>query len=322
MNTTATERHGAGRGLSSHRSRWFFLREAVIERSIQVCSFLTIAGVFLILFTIAKEALPVLFHAEDPATASLGQFFGTSVWQPVSGVPKHSFLPLIVGTLKVTFVAIVVAVPIGVLAALFTAEFAPRWVGELIKPMVELLAGIPSVVMGFFALIVLASILQAVTGSVTRLNALNAGLALGLAVIPVIYTVSEDALRAVPSNLREASLALGANNWKTAIHAVLPAASSGIFAAIILGLGRAVGETMIVLMASGNAALISWNVLDTTRTMPATIAAELGEVVVGGDHYRILFLIGVILFSFTLVLNILARWYLEAMKVRLGGKVG
>lgn len=320
MSLKATESPARKSGLAGHRSRWFFLSEMLIERTIALCSFLTIAGVFLILFTICKEALPVLFRPEDPAHAGLAQFLGSKSWQPVSDIPKYSFIPLIVGTLKVTLVAIVVAVPIGVLAALFTAEFAPRWVGEWIKPCVELLAGIPSVVMGFFALIVLASFLQSITGSVTRLNALNAGLALGLAIIPVVYTVSEDALRAVPGNLREASLALGANNWKTAIYAVLPAASSGIFAAVILGLGRAVGETMIVLMASGNAALTSWNILDTTRTIPATIAAELGEVVVGGDHYRILFLLGVLLFGFTLLLNILARWYLEAMKVRMGGK--
>ncbi|TPW10432.1 MAG: phosphate transport system permease protein, partial [bacterium] len=286
-----------------------------------ICSAVTILGVFLILLSIVREALPIFFTAEHPASANLGGFFGQSVWQPVSDNPRYSLLPLILGTAKITLIAMAVAVPIGVLAALFSAEFAPRWVGEIVKPFVELLAGIPSVVMGFFALIVLASIVQSLTGAVARLNALNAGLALGLAIIPVVYSVSEDALRAVPNNLREASLALGCNNWKTAVHAVLPAASSGIFASIVLGLGRAVGETMIVLMASGNAALVSWNPLETTRTMSATIAAEMGEVVVGGDHYRVLFLIGVILFGFTLVLNIIAGWYLGAMKRRLSGEV-
>ena len=301
------------------RSRWFKLRETLIEKGIAICSGLTILGIFLILISIAREALPIFFVPEDPETANLHSFFGSLVWQPVSEHPKYSLLPLILGTMKITLVAMAVAVPIGVLAALFAAEFAPRWVSETVKPLVELLAGIPSVVMGFFALIVMASALQALTGSVARLNALNAGLALGLAIIPVVYSVSEDALRAVPGSLREASLALGCNDWKTAVHTVLPAASSGIFAAVVLGLGRAVGETMIVLMASGNAALVSLNVLDTTRTMSATIAAEMGEVVVGGDHYRVLFLIGVILFLFTLVLNVIARWYLEATKIRLGG---
>lgn len=318
MSLNATESPARKSGLAGHRSRWFFLSEMLIERAIALCSFLTIAGVFLILFTICKEALPVLFRPEDPAHAGLAQFLGSKSWQPVSDIPKYSFIPLIVGTLKVTMVAIVVAVPIGVLAALFTAEFAPRWVGEWIKPCVELLAGIPSVVMGFFALIVLASFLQSITGSVTRLNALNAGLALGLAIIPVVYTVSEDALRAVPGNLREASLALGANNWKTAIYAVLPAASSGIFAAVILGLGRAVGETMIVLMASGNAAILSWSLTDSTRTLPATIAAELAEVVFGGAHYTVLFFIGALLFLLTFIVNLAGGYAIERMKRRLG----
>ena len=177
MSLKATESPARKSGLAGHRSRWFFLSEMLIERTIALCSFLTIAGVFLILFTICKEALPVLFRPEDPAHAGLAQFLGTKSWQPVSDIPKYSFIPLIVGTLKVTMVAIVVAVPIGVLAALFTAEFAPRWVGEWIKPCVELLAGIPSVVMGFFALIVLASFLQSITGSVTRLNALKQAVA-------------------------------------------------------------------------------------------------------------------------------------------------
>jgi len=310
--------NGVGR-YGASRSRWFLWRERLIETTIAVCSAVTILGVFLILLSIVREAIPVFFTAEEPASANLKGFFGQIVWQPVSDNPRYSLWPLILGTAKITVIAMTVAVPIGVLAALFSAEFAPRWVGEIVKPFVELLAGIPSVVMGFFALIILASIVQSLTGAVARLNALTAGLALGMAIIPVIYSVSEDALRAVPNNLREASLALGCNNWKTAVHAVLPAASSGIFASIVLGLGRAVGETMVVLMASGNAALVSWNPLDTTRTMSATIAAEMGEVVVGGDHYRILFLIGVILFGFTLVLNIIAGWYLGNMKRRLGG---
>ncbi|MDZ4806534.1 MAG: phosphate ABC transporter permease subunit PstC [Candidatus Eisenbacteria bacterium] len=309
------------RRYGASRSRWFLWRERLIETTIAVCSAMTILSVFLILLSIVREAIPIFFTAEDPASANFGGFFGQIVWQPVSDNPRYSLLPLILGTAKITVIAMSVAVPIGVLAALFSAEFAPRWVGEIVKPFVELLAGIPSVVMGFFALIILASIVQTLTGAVARLNALNAGLALGLAIIPVIYSVSEDALRAVPNNLREASLALGCNNWKTAVHAVLPAASSGIFASIVLGLGRAVGETMVVLMASGNAALVSWNPLDTTRTMSATIAAEMGEVVVGGDHYRILFLIGVILFGFTMILNILAGWYLSTMKRRLSGEV-
>jgi ABC-type phosphate transport system permease subunit len=180
------------------RSRWFTIRERLIEGTIAVCSAVTILGVFLILFSIVREAVPIFFTAEDPASANFLGFFGQSVWQPVSDHPRYSLLPLILGTAKITVIAMTVAIPIGVLAALYTAEFAPHWVGEVVKPFVELLAGIPSVVMGFFALIVLASFVQSVTGAVARLNAVNAGLALGLAIVPVVYSVSEDALRAVP----------------------------------------------------------------------------------------------------------------------------
>jgi len=192
-------------------------------------------------------------------------------------------------------------------------------VREFLKPVVELLAGIPSVVLGFFALIVLATAVQAVTGAPSRLNAFNAGLALGFSIIPVVYSVSEDALRAVPSSYREASLALGASAWQTAFRVTLPAAWAGIFAAVMLGLGRAVGETMIVLMASGNAAITSWSAFDSIRTMSATIAAELAEVVVGSPHYSTLYFIGGLLFIITFVLNVAAGLMVERMRRRLAG---
>jgi phosphate transport system permease protein len=246
-------------------------------------------------------------------------FFTPGAWQPVSDHPKLSFIPLLVGSLKATVIALVTAVPIAVLAALYTSEFAPRAAREFLKPVVELLAGIPSVVMGFFALVVFASALQAVTGSAMRLNALNAGIVLGFAIIPVVYSVSEDALRAVPRSYREASHALGASPWQTAFRVTLPAAWAGIFAAIMLGLGRAVGETMIVLMASGNAAITSLSAFDSIRTLSATIAAELAEVVVGSAHYSTLFFIGSLLFLITFVFNVLAGVMVERMRRRLAG---
>jgi phosphate transport system permease protein len=209
---------------------------------------------------------------------------------------------------------------VGVAAALFAAEFAPRRIRELIKPVIELLAGIPSVVLGFFALMVLATFLQDAFGFTYRLNATVAGLGLALAIVPVIFTVSEDALTAVPRSYREASLALGATPWETAWKVVLPAAAPGILAACVLGFGRAIGETMIVLMASGNAAIVSASLGDSVRSLSATIAAEMGEVVVGSPHYSLLFFIGVELFVFTFVLNMVATsWTKRVLKKLTGG---
>ncbi len=293
--------------------------DRIAEIAIAASALATVTGIVLIFVFVFKEALPVLVDPETMKEANLSKFFTPGVWQPVSDEPKLSFIPLLVGSFKATMIALVTAVPVAVLAALYTSEFAPRHVREFLKPVVELLAGIPSVVMGFFALIVFASALQAVTGSAMRLNATNAGIVLGFAIIPVIYSVSEDALRAVPRSYREASLALGASAWQTAFRVTLPAAWAGIFAAIMLGLGRAVGETMIVLMASGNAAITSLSPFDSIRTMSATIAAELAEVVVGSTHYSTLFFIGSLLFLITFVFNVLAGVLVERKRRRLAG---
>ena len=304
---------GGGQAGSPGRARRRRLREALIEAGITAVAMTGIAAVVLIFVFVAKEALPILLSPEVRGEASLSKMFLPQVlrqgrppgfmWQPVSGVPKVSMIPLFVGTLKTTFVAMLAAVPVGVAAALFSAEFAPRRVREVVKPVIEMLAGIPSVVVGFFALMVMASALQAAFGFTFRLNAVVAGLALALTVVPVIFTVSEDALTAVPRAYREASLALGATRWETAWRVVLPAAAPGVLAAVVLGFGRAIGETMIVLMASGNAAITSFSFGDSVRTLSATIAAEMGEVVFGGAHYSVLFFIGVELFLFTFVLN-------------------
>ncbi|MFM8559977.1 MAG: phosphate ABC transporter permease subunit PstC, partial [bacterium] len=203
--------------------------------------------------------------------------------------------------------------------AVFSAEFAPPRVREVLKPVIEMLAGIPSVVLGFFALMVLASWLRAVTNSPMRLNAVGAGIALGLGVIPTIFTVAEDALRAVPRSYREASLGLGASAWQTAWHVSLPAASAGVAAGVLLGLARAVGETMIVLMASGNAAIHSADPFDSVRTLSASIAAELAEVVVGSPHYSTLFFLGALLFTVTFLINVAAGAFVERLRKRLAG---
>jgi phosphate transport system permease protein len=246
-------------------------------------------------------------------------FTAPFTWQPVSTTPRYNAIPLILGTLKVTIIAMLFATPLALAAALYTAEFAPpRW-REWIKPAIELLAGIPSVVTGFFALIVLASWLQSAFGLEFRLNAFTAGIALAIAVIPIIYTVSEDALTAVPRLYREASLALGASRSQTAARVVFPAAMPGIGAAIILGFGRAIGETMIVLMVSGNAAIMSLDPAVPARTLSATIAAELAEVVFGGEHYRVLFFLGTLLFLITSVLNWVGDYYRRKLREKLFG---
>ncbi len=306
-------------------------RDWAIARFIRLSAWLSIAIMFLILVFIAKEALPLFYEPASLHEVGWGRLFlpqnyGTPEaplrysWHPVSTEPKYSLMPLLQGTLKVTLVAMLFSVPISLAAAVYTAEFAHKWTREVFKPIVELLAGFPSVVLGFFALIVLASWLQDLFGFDFRLNAFTAGLALSLAVIPIIYTVCEDALTAVPRKLREASWALGATRTETTFRVALPAAMPGIFAGIVLGFGRAIGETMIVLMASGNAAIASWSIADSTRTLPATIAAELAEVVFGSPHYRVLFFLGLLLFIITFGLNSAGSWIIGRLRTRLSGE--
>jgi phosphate transport system permease protein len=237
-------------------------------------------------------------------------------WLPVSDNPRYGLIPLFVGTLKITLIAILFAAPIAILAALFSAAFAPYWMREIIKPAIELLAGFPSVVIGFFALMVMASFFQDIFGYDGRLNAFVGGVAMALAAIPIIFTITEDALTAVPKTYTEASLALGATRWQTALFVTLPAATPGIFAAVLLGIGRVFGETMIALMATGNAAMTGINPFESVRTLAATIGAEMAEVVFGDTHYSVLFLIGSLLFIFTFSLNALAEFYIKGKLVK------
>ncbi len=233
------------------------------------------------------------------------------IWQPISEVPKYSFIPLFVGALKITLIGLMIAAPIAIFAALFTVAFAPRWLKEIIKPAIEILAGFPSVVLGFFALITLATVIQELFDTTYRLNSFVGGIGMALAVIPIIYTVTEDALSAIPKFMYEGSLALGASRWQTVYRVILPAATPGVFAALILGFGRAFGETMIALMATGNAALVTVNLFDSVRTMAATIGAEMAEVEFHSVHYGVLFLIGAVLFVVTFSLNAIAEFYIR-----------
>jgi phosphate transport system permease protein len=301
--------------------------ERLIELALRTVALTSIAAVALILAFIAREALPVfsgealgeggtLLDLVRPAVLADGSEHFP--WQPVSEPPKYNVVPLVIGSLKVTLVALLIAAPLGIAAAVYVSELAGKRQRELIKPTIELLAGVPSVVIGFFALIVLATWVQRAFGTEHRLNALTAGIGLAMAVCPVIFTVSEDALQAVPHTYRTAALALGSDRVQMIARVVVPAALPGILASVVLGFGRAIGETMIVLLASGNAAIVSGSIGVSTKTITATTAQELGEVVVGSAHYHVLFALGTVLFASTFVLNFAGERVIHGLRKKLG----
>lgn len=300
--TFSSNRQSQGSLKPRFRFADFFAEKAILLTSLFSLGFIVLIFVF-----IFREASSIFFDSEIRLEASWQNLLSTS-WQPVSDEPKYGLLPLLAGTFKVTLIAVLIGAPIAVLSAVYTATLAPKRAREFMKPAIEILAGFPSVVIGFFALTTLASLIQPITGTSFRLNAFVGGLALSVAVIPIIYTISEDALAVIPKSLREASLALGASRAQTAFRVLLPAAAPGIFAAVLLGIGRAFGETMIVLMATGNAPMLSFGLFEPVRTMSATIGAEMAEVVFGDAHYSVLFLIGLILFLFTLIINAIAEF--------------
>jgi len=241
------------------------------------------------------------------------------IWQPVGHIQKYNIVPLFVGSIKTTLVGLLFAVPLSVAAALYVSQLARPRMREWIKPAIELLSGIPSVVVGVFGLLVLASVLQKVLGYQVRLNAFVAGIALSFAVIPIVFSISEDALTSVPQSYLHAALALGSSRWQAAWQIALPAALPGVFASVVLGFGRAIGETMIVLMVC-SASVMSWSVFDSARSITTTIAAEMAEAVAGGTHYRILFMLGVLLFAVTFVSNMVAEIIITRFKARLEGR--
>jgi len=241
------------------------------------------------------------------------------IWQPVGEIEKYNIIPLFIGSLKITLVGLLFAVPLAVGAAIYVSQLARPRLREVIKPAIEMLSGIPSVVVGFFALIVMATVLQNTFHYETRLNVFVAGIALGFAVIPVVFSISEDALTSVPASYTHAALALGSSKWQAAWKIVLPAALPGVFAATVLGFGRAVGETMIVLMVC-SASVMSWSIFDSARSITTTIAAEMGEVVSGGVHYRILFMLGALLFVVTFLSNMAGEVIMHRLKSKLEGK--
>jgi phosphate transport system permease protein len=287
--------------------------ERLLETAIRIAGVSAVVFVLAIFFFIFREAAPVLWSGNF----SLGQFLFSQEWYPTSAVDvRYGTLALTAGTFSVTALAIVIAVPFGLGAAIFVSEFCGPRLRETLKIIIELLAAIPSVVWGFIGLTVMSRLLVEVTGAPVGVNLLNGGIILALMSVPIIVSIGEDALKAVPDSYREAALALGATRWQTVYRVLLPAAKTGLLAAVLLGVGRAVGETMAVLMATGHAVHIPGGLFDSVRTLTANIAAELGEAPAGSDHYRVLFLTGVLLFSITFVVNLAADLAIRGIRGR------
>ncbi|MBF0161197.1 MAG: phosphate ABC transporter permease subunit PstC [Magnetococcales bacterium] len=243
------------------------------------------------------------------------QFLFSPRWAPTSGYnPTYGILALVAGTASITLLAMAVSVPLSLGAAIYIAEFAKGRTRELLKVLIELLAAIPSVVWGFIGLAIMNPWIIKTFDVPIGLNILNCGIILGLMAAPIITSIAEDALKAVPDTYREAAAALGANRWQTTIRVVLPAAKNGLLAAVLLGVGRGFGETMAVLMASGHSINIPESIFDSVRALTATIAAELGETAVGSDHYQALFTIGIFLFTITFIINMTADWIVRGSK--------
>ena len=262
----------------------------------------SITVLFLIMIFLFMEGLPIFKEI------SVREFIFGTLWYPTDDPPAFGILALITGSFLVTLLSSMVSVPLGVMTAVYLAEIAGRRVCEVVKPVVELLAALPSVVIGFFGMVVVAPFLQEAFDIPIGLNLFNASLMLAFMSIPTICSISEDAIQSVPTALKEASLALGATHLETIFRVVIPAAISGISTAVILGMSRAIGETMVVLMVAGNAAMIPGSIFDPVRPMPGSIAAEMAEAPFRGDHYFALFATGIVLFLFTLGFNLVADY--------------
>lgn len=281
------------------------MRKNLIERLLPIFASLAWAfllGIMIILFT---EGLP-LFREISPIKFLFGKH-----WYPVHEPPEFGILPLILGSLMITIGAIAIALPLGLGVAIYTSEISHPRIREIVKPFIEMLAGIPSVIYGFFGMVILAPLLQRLLNLPIGLTGGTAALILGIMALPTIASIAEDSLASVPRHLREASYALGANKWETITRTVIPAAKSGILTAVILGIGRAIGETMTVLMVAGGSAVIPKRFFTPVRPLTSTIAAEMGEAPMGGLHYNALFSIGILLFLITLGLSLLAEWIKE-----------
>ena len=279
--------------------------EHLIEDLIFLSGIASIVFVVLIFIFLLKEGLSLF------GTENIFSFLFGRNWYPISDPPQFGILPLILGSLMVTLGAIIIAVPLGIAAAVYVAEVAPGWLRDILKTGIELLAAIPSIVLGFIGILTLAPFLKLVFNLPSGLTALAGSIMLAFMAMPTIVSIIEDSIVSVPKSYKEGSLALGATRWQTIYRVTLPAASSGVMAAIMLGIGRVIGETMAVLMITGNAAIIPTSILQPVRTLTATIAAEMGEAVAGSSHYYALFAIGIILFIISFFINLLADMFLH-----------
>jgi len=284
--------------------------EPAVEWLIRLCGWSAILLVFGIFFFVFREALPML-----SGKLNLTEFFTSPQWRPTAEPePHYGILALLLGSLSVTGLSMLMAVPLGLGAAVYISEFSSGRMRETLKVLIELLAAIPSVVWGFIGYMVLGPIIIRLTGAPVGVNLLNGSIILALMSVPIIVSVGEDALKAVPDSYREAALSLGASRWEIVYRVLFPAAKNGLLAAVLLGVGRAIGETMAVLMATGHAIQIPHSLLDPIRTLTATIAAELGEAVQGEPHSQVLFVIGLVLFAVTFAVNLTADLVVKGIR--------
>ena len=277
-------------------------KEIIIQYIFLLFALVSVLVLGLIVFSLFREGLPLF------TSVSVKDFLFGKEWYPTYDPPSFGIFPLVVGSLIVTLIATLIAVPLGVMAAIYISEIAPQRIKEILKSVIELLAGLPSVVLGFFGMVIVAPWLQETFDLPTGLNIINASVILAIMAIPTISSISEDALYAVPREFKEASYALGATKFETITQVIVPAALSGISTAVMLDMARAVGETMVVLMVAGGAAAIPESLFDPVRPMPASIAAEMGETPYGSAHYQALFAIGMVLFFLTLAFNLIADY--------------
>ena len=279
--------------------------ERVIELCIKLSGLLVVVFVFLIFLFLLRDSLSLF------GVYSAGEFLFGRNWLPISEPPKFGIVPLLLGSIFVTIGAIVICVPLGVASAMFIAEVAPKSLKHVLKSLVEILASIPSVVLGFIGIVWLGPFLRNNLGLQTGMCGLTGSLLLAFMALPTIITISEDALVGVPRTYREAAFGLGATQWQAMWRIILPAASSGIIAAVMLGIGRVIGETMVVMMVTGNAPVVPRSILQPLRTLTATIAGEMGETVGGSEHYFALFAVGLVLFVITFIINFVADSFMR-----------
>jgi phosphate transport system permease protein len=289
-------------------------------RAVEAVARAVIAGsgwVAIVILTAIAVFLAVnAWPAMSSSAAGLWKMLTGSLWYPTASTPEFGFLPYVVSTLRVTGVALAIAVPVGIAAAVFISEFAGRQVKEISKSIIEFMAAVPSVVYGLMGVYVVGPAVKDLLHLPSALTALSAGIVLAFMALPTIVSISEDAMHAVPNDLRMGSLALGNTRWQTAYKVIVPAAGSGIFASVMLGMGRAIGETMVVLMVAGGTMDLTWSLTASARPLTAVIASEMGEVVQGGLHYSALFVIGLSLFVITFAANLAADLVLERQRRR------